>query len=202
MAYTVRFAALTLFSAALFAAEPVNLIINVNSVVVEPFIGPGVQWDPYEYPPSPEAWKTTLARMDYMRPGFLRVMTGANYCLGFDDAGNPRYVWAQDGQAEQRLKWLFAILDYAQARKIDVMLGEWSPPRGLGGISGPQDPRWARIIADFVNYLVTTKKYSVIKYYNLLNEPNGSWMWPGAKSITMPGPRESATCAPHSMRAA
>ncbi|MBZ5582128.1 MAG: hypothetical protein LAQ30_07965 [Acidobacteriia bacterium] len=185
MAYAIRrfapFAALTLLSAAVFAAEPVNLNIDVHSVVVAPFIGAGVQWDPYEYPPSPEAWKTTVARMDFMRPAFVRVMTGANYCLGFDETGNPRYVWAQEGQAEQRLQWLFAILDYAQARKIDVMLGEWSPPRGLGGIAGPQDPRWARIIADFVHYLTTTKKYTVIKYYNLMNEPNGGWMWPGGK---------------------
>ena len=164
------------------AAEPVTLTVDLRTTVVESFIGAGVQWDPYEYPPSTEAWKTTLARLDYMRPAFFRVMTGANYCLGFDTAGNPRYVWSQGEPAgTDRLTWLFNILDYAQARKIDVMLGEWSPPRGLGGIAGPQDPRWARIITDFVNYLTTQKKYSVIKYYNLMNEPNGGWMWPGSK---------------------
>ena len=33
---------------------------------------------------------------------------------------------------QERLGPLFAILDYAQARKVDVMLGEWDPPRSLG----------------------------------------------------------------------
>jgi hypothetical protein len=48
-------------------------------------------------------------------------------------------------------------------------------------IAGPQDPRWAQIAADFAKYLLTERKYTVIKYYNLTNEPNGGWMWPGGK---------------------
>jgi hypothetical protein len=159
------------------AAQTVT--IDLRTAVAEPFIGAGVQWDPYEYPPSADGWKTTLARLDYMQPGFFRVMlNSSSYWLGFDDAGNPRYVWSE-GQPAGRdsLATLFGILDYAQARKIDVMLGEWSPPRGMT----PADPRWARVIADFVNYLTTVKKYTVIKYYNYMNEPNGSWMWPNGK---------------------
>ena len=54
------------------------------------------------------------------------------------------------------------------------------PAQGLG-IAGPQDPRWARIISDFVNYLTTRKHYTVIRFYNYMNEPNGDWMWPGGK---------------------
>jgi hypothetical protein len=48
-------------------------------------------------------------------------------------------------------------------------------------IAGPQDPRWARIVADFAQYLLTERKYTVIVYYNLMNEPNGGWMWPEGK---------------------
>jgi hypothetical protein len=107
-----------------------------------------------------------------MQPAFFRVMwTADHYCLGFDEAGKPRYAW-------ERLGPLFAILDYAQSRGIDVMLGEWSPPKWL---AGPQDPRWARIIADLVQYLTTEKKYTIIRYYNFFNEPNGNWMWPQGK---------------------
>lgn len=159
------------------AAQTVT--IDLRTVVGEPFIGAGVQWDPYEFPPSAAGWKTTLARLDYMQPGFFRVMLNANsYWLGFDEAGNPRYAWSEAQPAgRDSLATLFSILDYAQAHKIDVMLGEWSPPRGMT----PADPRWARIIADFAAYLTTTKKYTVIKYYIYMNEPNGSWMWPGGK---------------------
>jgi hypothetical protein len=106
-------------------------------------------------------------------------MSGANdYCLGFGTSGEPIYVWDHpDATAEQRLSRVLAILDFAQKNKIDVYLGEWSPPRGLG-ITSPDDPRWPRIIADFVQYLVAKKHYSVVGHYIFFNEPNGVWMWP------------------------
>ena len=172
----VALAALCVVHVHAAGAQTVN--IDLHAPVSDAFIGAGVQWDPYEFPPSAEGWKTTLARLDYMKPGFLRVMLNANsYWLGFDEAGNPQYVWTGAQPAGDSLATLFRILDYAQARKIYVLLGEWSPPRGMT----PADPRWARLIADFVNYLTTTKKYTVIKDYIYMNEPNGSWMWPGGK---------------------
>jgi hypothetical protein len=171
-------------SSAALAAGPSAVTVDLKQTVVERFLGAGVQWDPYEYPPSPEAWKTTLARVDFMRPGFLRVMLNASsYLRAFDANGNPRYVWSPGEQGIERLSSLFDILDYAQARNIDVLLGEWAPARGLntgaGGRTGAGDPLWARIHADFLTYLHTTRKFTVIKYFNYMNEPNGAWMWPG-----------------------
>ena len=66
------------------------------------------------------------------------------------------------------------------------MLGEWSPPGRLGtgtnNVAGrPDDPRWARLITDCVNWLRNERHYSVIRMYNMMNEPNGNWMWPGGK---------------------
>jgi hypothetical protein len=183
MATSLRISLLA--ACALVSAAAQTVTVDLKAVVAEPFIGAGVQWDPYEYEPSEDGWKTTMARLDYMRPGMFRVMLNASsYCLGFDQAGKPRYAWAE-GQVD-RLRSLFRILDYAQSRGIDVMVGEWSAPRGLGDpagsrIAGPQDPRWARIAADFAQYLLTTRKYTVIRYYNLMNEPNGGWMWPEGK---------------------
>lgn len=164
------------------AAETPVVTLDPRNVLVERFMGLGVQIDPFEYPPSPAAWKMTMNRLDEMQPAFFRVMWRANpYCLGFDDAGNPRYIWNQsDADVQKRLGPLFAILDYAQSRNIDVMLGEWDPPKDLD-ITGPGDARWPRIITDFVNYLITRKNYTVIKFYNFMNEPNGNWMWPRGK---------------------
>ncbi|MCX6633098.1 MAG: hypothetical protein NTW28_36345, partial [Candidatus Solibacter sp.] len=166
------------------AAEPVAVTVDLKAPVVERFMGLGVQWDPYEYLPSPEAWKTTLERVGFLRPGLLRVMLNASsYLRGFDAAGKARYVWSEGESGMERLASLFAILDYAQAQKIDVLLGEWSPARLSIGAArvGADDPHWATIHADFAGYLKTVKKYEVIRYFNFMNEPNGGWMWPGGK---------------------
>jgi hypothetical protein len=41
--------------------------------------------------------------------------------------------------------------------------------------TGANDPRWVGMIVRFLDYLINEKGYSCIKYYNLVNEPNGSW---------------------------
>jgi len=167
--------------------QPTNIavVVDTTTKIVPSFTGFGVQWDPYSYPPSGADWTTTLARLSYMRPSFFRMMSSAtDYCLGFDEGGTPIYVWQQgDAVARQHLSQVFRMLDYAQANNIPVILGEWAWPSGLAtpaasAIAGPDDPRWARIVSDYLHYLITVKGYTVIKYYNLLNEPNGDWMWP------------------------
>ncbi len=165
-----------------------EVTVDTNSTLVKSFMGLGIQWDPYEYPPRPEAWKLTLHRLDFAKPAFFRVMVGAaSYCKGFDGAGNPQYFWT-DGEEtiQQKMGSLLDILDYAQSKKIDVMLGEWGPPHRLGDgskdeISSPDDPHWAEIVTDFVSWLRNSRGYSVVRYYNLMNEPNGRWMWPKGK---------------------
>lgn len=121
--------------------------VDLNSGRSESFFGMGIQWDPYAYPPRPEAWRQTLERLDFARPAFFRVKTGGrSYCLGFA-AGQPRYVWTEgETEIRQRLGGLLDILDYAQSHHIEVLLGEWSPPGRLGGeiVRRPDDPRWAQ----------------------------------------------------------
>jgi hypothetical protein len=165
-----------------------EVTVDAHATVVKSFFGLGIQWDPYEYPPRPEAWRLTLHRLDFAKPAFFRVMTGArSYCEGFDASGEPRYAWTRGEDAiRKRLGSLLDILDYAQANNIDVLLGEWSPPGRFGGGAKenpehPDDPRWPRLVTDFVNWLRTNRGYSVVRFYNLMNEPNGSWMWPGGK---------------------
>ncbi len=170
------------------ASDPVSEVtVDLHATLAKSIFGLGIQWDPYEYPPRPEAWRLTLQRLDFAKPAFFRVMTGANsYCDGFDASGEPRYVWTQGEAAiRRRLDSLLKILDYAQTNNIDVLLGEWGPPRHFAGANEPNetpdDPRWARLVTDFVNWLRTSRGYTVIRYYNLMNEPNGPWMWPGGK---------------------
>ncbi|HEY3281965.1 MAG TPA: hypothetical protein VGN26_06785 [Armatimonadota bacterium] len=156
--------------------EPIRLEVDPDRTVVEPFLGLGVQWDPFDrYQPSAEDWAIICERMAYCRPGFLRVMGSASaYCLGFGSDGEPRYVW-KEGTPEQkaRLERLCDILRWAQSHRVDVILGEWGPPRGLVGEQ--TDPRWPRIIAGCLEYLRKERGFKVVRYYNLINEPNGDW---------------------------
>ena len=168
--------------------EPTVITVDTRQTVVKSFLGLGVQWDPYEYEPSPAAWQLTQKRLDFLKPAFVRVMLGAHtYCTGFAADGKPEYIWSQGEEAtRKRLGTLLWILDYAQAHKITVLLGEWAPPGQVGDksvapIDSPGDPRWARIIADCVQWLRTRRGYSMVRMYNMMNEPNGDWMWPGGK---------------------
>lgn len=159
-----------------FADQPSTVVVSPSKTVVAPFLGLGVQWDPFEYPPSPENWKLITRRMDYCRPGYLRVMMSlGHYFTGFDTAGRPRFVWESADPGKRRnFDQILAILDFAQKRHIDVILGEWSPPNGLG-ISGQTDPKWAEVIGDLLDYLRNRRGYTVVRYYNVINEPNGNW---------------------------
>jgi hypothetical protein len=145
-------------------------------------MGLGIEFDPYQHPPSPARWKTVEQRVAWAHAGFLRVMSSAqDYCEGFTATGNPIYVWQHpNAVTEQHLHRLLAVLNFAQAHHISVYLGEWTPSRSLG-TQNPGDPRWANMIAAFVDYLIRVRHYTVIRHYIFFNEPNGQWMWPHKK---------------------
>ncbi|HVJ07221.1 MAG TPA: hypothetical protein VM554_02460 [Acidisarcina sp.] len=113
-------------------------------------------------------------------------MFSANiYCRRLDAGGCGDYVWRGDAnQVPEEFGQLLRILDYAESRKTPVMLGEWSWPHlphdeAVAAINGPGDARWAEIIAPLLVYLTREKHYTVLRFYNYMNEPNGGWMWPG-----------------------
>ncbi len=138
-------------------------------------MGLGVQWDPFEYQPTPSEWRTITTRMAFCKPGYLRVMwTAPSYCLGFRTDGTPEYVWQKGFSAKRtELNKLCAILQFAQDHNVRVLLGEWSPPIGL--IGNETNPVWARMTVDLLHYLRDTRGFTCIRYYNAINEPNGNW---------------------------
>lgn len=164
--------------------------IHPDKVISENFIGNGVQWSAYPHADSEEAewgllmteekWNRVYDRLDYMQPRFVRVIDQANwrYLKGFDKNNNP--IIDYDTQEEKALE---NILTYCQKNTISVMLGEWGCPyqvhdvdAGFSGIfKGANDPEWIKIIVGHLNYLINTKGYTCIDYFNLVNEPNGFW---------------------------
>ena len=147
------------------------ITIHTAQVINDSYIGNGAQWDAYpnaylnwNSPISEADWTKLALRLDYMKPKLMRVIidAGQNY------AGNGGY------DPELNLEPLARILQYCTDNNITVMFGDW------GG--NMVDPTLKTInetnlnnAAKFVDYLVNTKGFSCIKYYNMINEPNGDW---------------------------
>lgn len=144
--------------------------IDTKQIVNEDYIGNGAQWDPYQLDYgkgrldiSEADWEKMYQRLDFMRPQFIRVMTNTTSAM-------------KDGilHPEQGLDHLSHILNYCQTRNVTVMFGDW------GG--GLVDSRKETIneenltaAAEYVRFLIEEKGFSCIRYYNLINEPNGYW---------------------------
>jgi hypothetical protein len=153
---------LALCIASLCLATPAAAQTTINTdepASGAPFMGLGVQLDPYDtFTPTPAQWNLIFQRLDYMRPGFLRVVEPASdYFGGYDAAHNPIYRWTAPHVLQ-----LQTILGYAQSRGIPVVLGDWSNPLIAG------DPR---IPAGFLQQL-HADGFTNVRYYNLMNEPN------------------------------
>lgn len=180
-----------LFSACSESSE--NLVQVHADKIISPsseYIGNGVEWSAYPHADSDRAewgllmtdekWQKLFERLDYMRPQIVRVLDQANwrYLEGIDENGLPILNFEN-----QEMQALYKLLDYCETNNITVILGEWGEPyqvheTHLGmqdAFSGTNDPLWHSIIIKHLNYLLNTKKYTVIKYYNLVNEPNGYW---------------------------
>jgi hypothetical protein len=167
-----------------FAQEVVQMSAEPNTIVSTNFMGFGVQWSPYPwFDISDAAWERCFERLDFMRVPLVRVMTRAyKYCDGFDAQGNPIYAWDNN-----RMKKMYRLLDYCQKRQVTVIIGEWDDPaspedradKASDKLQGYKmdctDPRWTRLIGDFLDHMIKTKGYTCLKYYNLINEPNGGW---------------------------
>jgi hypothetical protein len=142
--------------------------VDTDTVLVRDLMGAGVQWDPsdlWDY--SDSQWKMIEKRVDFLQPPFIRCcLMAAFYCNGFDADGKPVYDWNS-----LRMKRLYRILDYCQSRHVDVLLGEWGASFGMKW----DDPRWARLISDCLEYLIRKRGYTCIKYYNMINEPRGDY---------------------------
>ena len=172
-----------------YPKEPSKTIgIYPDKVITCCYIGNGVQWSAYPHADSPDSewgdlmtpkkWKMIFDRLDYMQPKLVRVMDQANwrYLKGFDAQGEPILDFNSP-----EVKTLEKLLDYCQKNKITVLFGEWGCPSQIkssepsGHFKGANDPKWTNIIVKYLDFLINTKGYSCLKYYNLVNEPNGYW---------------------------
>ena len=139
-----------------------KLTVFTDQLAGPPLMGLGVELDPYDtVAPDQVNWPLLTQRLEFMRPGFLRVVEPAStYFGGYDEAGDPIYRWT-----DPHVQELLSILSIAQSLGITVVLGDWGNPL-IGGD--------ARIPMDFIGQLRNTYGYTNIRYYNVTNEPNSS----------------------------
>lgn len=138
--------------------------IDCTDIINSGYIGNGVQWDPYEmYNISDADWEKIYARLDFMKPQFIRMMHNVSGKAA-DGVLNP----------ETGHDHLSHLLDYCQSRGITVMFGDWGG-RLLDTSGGTINESLLRNEAEYVDFLVNRKGYDCIKYFNLVNEPNGNW---------------------------
>lgn len=146
-----------------------DLVITKQVSKASPFVGIGPQWGGYDNVQrwtgnaslSEQDWNTLFKRVDFLRPGLVRIMTapGWNYMV------NGQYDPAKSAGI------LFKILDYCEAKGISVMYGEW----GEQPVNNDVNKDWLKASVDFLDHLLTTRGNTCIKYLNMLNEPAGSW---------------------------
>ncbi|NJB82268.1 hypothetical protein [Wenyingzhuangia aestuarii] len=153
-----------------------------------PFVGHGVQWSAYPHADSENAewgflmtdekWSELYKRLDFVNPHIIRVMDVASwrYYKGLDKNKQPILDFNN-----QEIKSLCKLLDYCQQNNIPVLFGEWGAPGFWDPTKNPDnihlatDDRWIDMITKYLDFLIVEKGYTCIKYYNLVNEPNGYW---------------------------
>jgi len=151
-------------------SEDAVVSINTNNVINDYYIGNGAQWDPYQldygkakFDVSDIDWQKLYDRLDFMQPQFMRVMTNTT-----------SYVENGQLKPEKFGEQLFKILRYCTENDITVMFGDWG-----GGMVNSENnevqKQNIRFTAQLVDYLINQKEFSSIKYFNIVNEPNGFW---------------------------
>ncbi|NRS89269.1 hypothetical protein HNQ02_002195 [Flavobacterium sp. 7E] len=149
-----------------------GIVVKTSEVINSSYIGNGVQWDPYPQaykywnkPISATDWDKMYKRLQFMKPSFVRVVIGAydKYASGNADGYDP----------ELYIEGLEKVLQHCQDNNITVMFGDWG--------FGPYDINANTVLqsrvenaAKYLAYLVNTKGFTCIKYYNTVNEPNYS----------------------------
>ena len=167
--YPVYF--LFIFIVSCSANKPDAIIsIDTSTIINDSYIGNGAQWDPYQLDYgkgtleiSDADWKKLYDRLDFMRPQFIRIMINTSSFL-------------EDGKfaPERKMDVLSKMLDYCQSRNVTVMFGDW----GWSVINTREakiNEKNIQHAAELVDYLANKRGYTCIKFYNLINEPNGHW---------------------------
>lgn len=145
-----------------------NDIVIDSNIVNADFSGNGVQWGGYDMVESwtgnttlsESDWEKLFKRIRFMRPPMVRIMVAPGWNYIVDGQYNP----------EKSNPILCKIISFCQEENIRVIFGEWGHKGGT-----TIDQQWLENSARFLDWLINTKGFSCIHYFNMVNEPNGDW---------------------------
>ena len=149
-------------------SDSANDLVFKSEIVTSSYVGNGVQWGGYDilesWTGSPTLtdsdWNKLYKRIRFMHPSIVRIMVADGWNYLIDNQYN----------SSKSEPVLIKILNFCQQEGLTVILGEW----GHNGDTSI-DQEWLEQSTDFLQWLVVTKGYSCIRYFNMVNEPNGSW---------------------------
>jgi len=147
-----------------------TVTINTKKIINYSYIGNGAEWDPYQlnygkvkFKPSDINWQKLYSRLNFMRPQFMRVMINTTSLIK-DGKLNVTYNHLQ----------MSKILGYCQKHGVTVVFGDWGGHM-VNSKTNKMNRQNLSFAARYVKYLINNKGYTCIKYYNMINEPNGYW---------------------------
>lgn len=152
------------------AVPDATVAVDNTSIINPNYIGNGVQWDPYQLDYgekqlkiSSEDWQKLYSRLDFMKPQFIRVMINTTSVI-------------ENGVLNETKNYqnLAPILEYCQSRNVKVVLGDWGD-RMVNSKANTISENNLKLAALYLDFLLNKKGFSCIKYYNMINEPNGYW---------------------------
>lgn len=150
-----------------------QVVVSLDSatVISREFVGNGVQWDPYQSDYGHgrlEFSEADLAKMyrrlDFMRPGVVRMMINASSLSSPDGIVD----------FERYYRNVKPLLEYCQTRNVEVVFGDWGGSLTNSKTKQINTKNIANVVA-FVRYLLDEKGMDCIRYFNYVNEPNGWW---------------------------
>ncbi|MEZ7497147.1 cellulase family glycosylhydrolase [Flavobacterium sp. Arc3] len=152
------------------ALTEATVAVDSKTIINENYIGNGVQWDPYQLDYgdkqlkiSSEDWTKLYSRLDFMKPQFMRVMINTVSLIENDSVNKAK-----------NYEDIAPILEYCQSRNVKVVLGDWGD-KMVNSKSNTISEHNLRFAAEYLDFLVTEKGFNCIKYYIMINEPNGFW---------------------------
>ncbi len=166
--------------------EHVSVRFGETYTLSASFDGLGVEWGTYEDTNKmvKGSWSRVLSAVDKLNPSLVRCMTNLDWFVtdftknGTEDDYSDD-TWCYNFNNKQMIN-ASDILDYCQANGIKVAFGVWNvignadPDLDIYGMipNASADPRWAKMCADLMEYLVKIKGYTCIKWFVNTNEPN------------------------------
>lgn len=162
-------AGLTMAGQAPGEETPVSVQLDPAKVICQKFLGFGAEWDSNSYNDSGVTdadFAMIRKRVEWMRLPITRIMMQSKWCY----KGNGRYDWN-----DPQMKALYRHLDVCQKLGTTVLLTDWGIEPGwlkTPDVAKVEEPKYAEIISTYMDYLLNTKKYTCIKYFILVNEPN------------------------------